>query len=1127
MSVRSRPLRPRPLLRGPTEPLAPRDNIHADEVISPYRPRAATIEGISSMLTTQRPAKRQSFLAVEEPEVEVTSPLLAPDDINEIREFLKRKDWIEQKIRLYETMPDIDVFAGVDELALHPGQPITGASLPTREEYEFWLEEQQGIEREMEYFDKGDLNRLKKFAKTKSRESNLSADDTDLVELTLTTLLALEKLNAHLRRRSDRIEALRLRLLWEDQRMEAWKDRQELLGDLEGFVKRSRWSPSTYNVYDDPTPEPDTAAIIPPTTLGSSSSGPGTDIAPPSYERSRTVSATSTNVPAGSVVIPQSLLPSPHADFSRTHRFTLADGLSREAAGYASRVMSFKSSRITPSANTLEKLIAVSREKVPDEILNEQDRLEVKSSVLDGLGRFGMNIAMQWVKADQSFGDLKRVQAMGETLTREILAAKVQHPTERQNALFQERRKLLSDKVKSLVDPSTSRSFPRPLHPAYPDQHASNQYILSVLGVEVSKARTMSSEASAAAEEYQTLFKAVVHIDKQVEEMARLTIRLSNATEKITKGSGLTKEGDGTPIDISTEACLDPAKHMLYLTTLPNLTWELDDADEAADRTISTSRGTLADLEEAGVEVDHKLKVSVEKAILGLETERMKSEKVLDEVSAKSGFLREARELHTTVQDMSRGVSLMRQELAEVAEQGRWKLLDDEDDLDVQKDGASVVTEEDGEEDWTIIEHPSSGSGSSKSTSSPSASTSTSASATADKEVDPSKDFHRRIDEISSHISSHISPRQSQLLPALAPRLATHIARGYDILINDIAVLREAIRTWEEIRRQAKVMADVRRDARSLIERAEEMKCKLISTRRSVSRQDSPNADGGVLITKHNLISSQFIQLQEEINEFVQSLPSRIPLLTSTASTRGPRLNPHANPNPIKTAAARIFSFSLADLDDDVKTDANAIAAKMDESASSISAQLAQLRIIGYVFYCSSFVVPSRIAPALGFNKLALKMSNGIISSEWYLAALIGNIRGFKEGIFGDGGKSQLEQFQHLARLQFAQLSQDVATIRREYEQEREERLRSQREFKREMEGIVEQLRAQTMTPGRVSTARLEEIASSLANLTAFVNDSESTREEDRALERMRQIALSMQRTVTFAPRNPFESPST
>ncbi|KAG8972782.1 hypothetical protein FRB90_010142, partial [Tulasnella sp. 427] len=533
----------------------------------------------------------------------------------------------------------------------------------------------------MEYFDKGDLHRLKKFAKTKSRESNLSAEDADLVELALTTLLALEKLNAHLRRRSDRVEALRLRLLWEDQRLEAWKERQEILSDLEGFVKRARWSPSSYNVYNDPTPEPDTAALMPLTTL-ESSSGTGSDVAPPSYERSRTVSATSTGGgPAASVVIPQSLLPSPHTDFSRTHRFNLADGLSREAATYASRVMSFKSTRITPSANTLEKLIAVSREKVPDEILNEQDRLEVKSSVLDGLGRFGMNIAMQWIKADGCFGDLKRVQTMGETLTRDILAAKARHPVARQNEVFQERFQLLNDKVKSLIDPSTSRSFPRPLHPAYADQHASNQYILSVLGVEVSKARTMASEASAAAEEYQTLVKAVVHIDKQVEEMARLATKLSSATEKITNGTGLNKEGDGTPIDISTEACLDPAKHMLYLTTLPNHTLALDEADEQAERCIATSRGTLSDLEEAGVEVDHKLKVSVEKAILSLEAERAKSEKILDEVSAKSGFLREARELHSSIHDLTRTVSLMRQELAEVADEGRWKLSDEDDDF--------------------------------------------------------------------------------------------------------------------------------------------------------------------------------------------------------------------------------------------------------------------------------------------------------------------------------------------------------------------------------------------------------------------------------------------------------------
>lgn len=81
-------------------------------------------------------------------------------------------------------MPAIDVFAGAEELASDTflGQPITG--LPEREQYETWVSEQESMEKEMEFFDKGefqalclrtpilthfraigDLNRLKKFAK--------------------------------------------------------------------------------------------------------------------------------------------------------------------------------------------------------------------------------------------------------------------------------------------------------------------------------------------------------------------------------------------------------------------------------------------------------------------------------------------------------------------------------------------------------------------------------------------------------------------------------------------------------------------------------------------------------------------------------------------------------------------------------------------------------------------------------------------------------------------------------------------------------------------------------------------------------------------------------------------------
>lgn len=84
-------------------------------------------------------------------------------------------------------MPDIDVFAGISELAnaSNPGQPVAG--LPDREQYQYWLAEQTAVESEMETFNKGksaqasgrrrlikqwvstgDLERLKKFTKCTS-----------------------------------------------------------------------------------------------------------------------------------------------------------------------------------------------------------------------------------------------------------------------------------------------------------------------------------------------------------------------------------------------------------------------------------------------------------------------------------------------------------------------------------------------------------------------------------------------------------------------------------------------------------------------------------------------------------------------------------------------------------------------------------------------------------------------------------------------------------------------------------------------------------------------------------------------------------------------------------------------
>ncbi|KAG8977812.1 hypothetical protein FRB90_008659, partial [Tulasnella sp. 427] len=135
------------------------------------------------------PEQQQRVKDLQKPPGDET---LNVEDRIEVTAFVERKAWILEKIKLLESMPPIEVFYGVDYiLPANSGQPVPG--LPTRQEVASWMAEHEKIEAETEQFDKGDMIRLKKMAKAKS-EQNLSPEDTDLIELTLQTLFALDKL---------------------------------------------------------------------------------------------------------------------------------------------------------------------------------------------------------------------------------------------------------------------------------------------------------------------------------------------------------------------------------------------------------------------------------------------------------------------------------------------------------------------------------------------------------------------------------------------------------------------------------------------------------------------------------------------------------------------------------------------------------------------------------------------------------------------------------------------------------------------------------------------------------------------------------------------------------------------
>lgn len=200
-------------------------------------------------------------------------------------------------------------------------------------------------------------------------QRNLSPADTDLIEITLTTIYALDKLLHLLRGRSESLELLAVRLTWEEQRSAAWTDYHKVMKDLATFLKnRAQWSPS---IYENVSGEG-----------GNSPSGRDTPVRRGSIA---SVASASSDTAA--------------ANMSRAARFKLAEVLSKDAAILSTRISSLRHGKISAAGKALDKLIDESRKPVPDIILDEQDRLENKGiAEMEGLGQFVMNVVMQWKK---------------------------------------------------------------------------------------------------------------------------------------------------------------------------------------------------------------------------------------------------------------------------------------------------------------------------------------------------------------------------------------------------------------------------------------------------------------------------------------------------------------------------------------------------------------------------------------------------------------------------------------------------------------------------------------------------------------------------------------------------------
>ncbi|KAG6837999.1 hypothetical protein H0H93_008393 [Arthromyces matolae] len=560
---------------------------------------------------------------------------LESHEVIELQTFSERKAWIEEKIKFLEQLPDVKVYAGLDAVRIS-AEHVPG--MPTQEELNRWIVEQDTIEKETEIFDRGELTKLRQLTKA-AAQRNLSPADTDVIELTLTTILRLDKLLHLLRDRSENLELLGIRLTWEETRILAWIDRRKILEDVQNFLDtRVRWTPSIYE----------------------SVSAKG-DETPNLQRRGSITSFTSASSDASFPIL----------GFSRGDRFKLAESLSHDAAQFAGRVTSLRHGKIANAGKILDKLIDHSRKPVPDELLDEQDKLEEKGiNEMENLGMFILNMVVQWRKADEIFVETMKDKSTAHNLLEEIETARLYHPTARQSASFMSRSDALIRRLALRGNSAMTSSFPSPEHPLFSDQRTSNQNLAQFLSSEIITTSATAQNVENTAKEYRAAYEAVKRVEDFTVSAKELTYSLNDIFTQLQTGIS-DVERDGSPPNLKSTACLGPEHHSAFLARFPSILDVFATTAEKSKDVLRRFGFAILGLDHPGIDNEF-----VSTARLSMtELQRMLSDVQIacEDMTARCDRLTEARRLHADLHIMRKTAESVEQRIFASIKTQRWR----------------------------------------------------------------------------------------------------------------------------------------------------------------------------------------------------------------------------------------------------------------------------------------------------------------------------------------------------------------------------------------------------------------------------------------------------------------------
>lgn len=453
-------------------------------------------------------------------------------------------------------------------------------------------------------------------------------------------------------------------------------------------------------------------------------------------------------------------------------------------------------------------------------------------------------------------------QASALNLLEEIETAKLYHPTARQSISFISRTDTVMKRLAVRGDPASSTSmFPRPEQHLFPDQMDANETLVESLSGHIATANTLTRKVDQAAKEYRNTYEAVKRAETALHSIHNVSTILTTINTKLRDGLPVVN-GDGTPPNLSTERCLDPASHSIFLAHLPSL---LDDATEAIDNTdkcLRIAQSSMLGLEIPGIDAGFKENVASE--VQKLSALRDETSILQLSVASRAANLRECRKISTAIDSRLNSLKILNMQVSASMDRERWRQ---------EGNMAASPTPE-----------------SSMSSILPSSLT--------------NSEFQEQLTSLSSRLVADVVDPLDRLSITMEPLLPAILTGKLLLLRQSIDNTSQLIQLLDDVRRQSSAMNAVRNDFHEIAVQIEDSKIQFINVIDKMT-----NDPRGTSSESANLsVNRQAIQ--QDVTAFIERLSRHVPFVARHS-------NPVAIRSPCLTAPPILGEFTgkLPELD--------------------------------------------------------------------------------------------------------------------------------------------------------------------------------------------------------------------